>query len=224
MPHPLENLSRATAIWAVIATILSTGWGLDNLAGFAAEPARVALLLMWLALCWYGALAGTRTSNASGKIEIRKHRNVFWLVLPVLIGWFFYLPFADRHRIATSDSVLLRWSGLILFGVAYALRVESIRAQGAQFSCAVAIQEQHRLTTNGPYRWVRHPAYTGVIGIMAGLSLVFANPPAAAIMSMLVWIWMESRIRDEEKLLQQEFGSEFSRYAQRTKKLIPFLY
>jgi protein-S-isoprenylcysteine O-methyltransferase Ste14 len=184
----------------------------------------LALLLIWLVLSWYGALAGTRTGNASGKIEIRKHRNVFWFVLPMLIAWFFYLPFADRHRIATSSSVLLRWLGLALFGVAYWLRVESIRAQGQQFSCAVAIQEQHRLTTSGPYRWVRHPAYTGVIGIIAGLSLVFANPPAAAIMSLLVWIWMETRIRDEEKLLQQEFGSEFNRYAQRTRKLIPFLY
>ena len=71
---------------------------------------------------------------------------------------------------------------------------------------------------------MRHPAYTGVIGIIAGASLVFANPLAAVVMTGLVWVWMEMRIRDEEKLLLEEFGLEFSRYARQTRKLIPFVY
>jgi len=225
MPQSLANrLAHATITWLVIAVVLWTGWGWDDGTGFLAEPARSALLLVWLGLCWYGAQANTRTSNACGKNEIRKHRQVFWLVLPVLIGWFVYLPYADRHQIATSNSAFVRWLGLAIFGVAYWLRIESIRAQGPQFSCAVAIQEQHRLTTNGPYRWMRHPAYTGVIGIIAGASLVFANPLAAVVMTGFVWFWMETRIRDEERLLLEEFGLEFSRYARQTRKLIPFVY
>jgi protein-S-isoprenylcysteine O-methyltransferase Ste14 len=225
MAQSLANrLVHATIIWLAIALILWAGWGWDDRTGFIAEPARPALLLVWLGLCWYGALANTRTSNACGKNEIRKHRQVFWFVLPILIGWFVYLPYADRHQIATSSSAFLRWLGLAIFGIAYGLRIESIRAQGTQFSCAVAIQEQHRLTTSGPYRWMRHPAYTGVIGIIAGASLVFANPLAAVVMTGLVWVWMEMRIRDEEKLLLEEFGLAFSCYARQTRKLIPFVY
>jgi protein-S-isoprenylcysteine O-methyltransferase Ste14 len=204
--------------------LLWTGWGWDDGTGFISEPARATLLFVWLGLCWYGALANTRTSHASGKNEIRKHRRVFWVVLPALIAWFVYLPYADRHQIATTDSTVLRWFGLALFGVTYWLRIESIRAQGPQFSCAVSIQQEHRLATSGPYRWMRHPAYTGAIGTIAGLSLVFGNPAAAAIMTGLVWIWMETRIRDEEKLLLAEFGLEFSRYVRQTRKLIPFVY
>jgi len=225
MPQSLANrLAHATITWLFIALVLWTGWGWDDGTGFIAEPARPALLLAWLGLCWYGAQANTRTSNSCGKNEIRKHRQVFWFVLPVLIGWFVYLPYADRYQIATSSSTVLRWLGLVIFGIAYGLRIESIRAQGPQFSCAVAIQEQHRLTISGPYRWMRHPAYTGVIGIIAGASLVFANPLAAVVMTGLVWVWMEMRIRDEEKLLLEEFGLEFSRYARQTRKLIPFVY
>jgi protein-S-isoprenylcysteine O-methyltransferase len=212
-------------IWLVIVVILWTCWGWDDhRGGFTTEPARASLLLVWLGLCSYGAQANTRTSNASGNNEIRKHRRVFWYMLPALIAWFVYLPYADRHQIATTDSTALRWLGLAIFGSAYWLRIESIRAQGPQFSCAVSVQEQHHLTMSGPYRWMRHPAYTGVIGIIAGLSLVFANPMAAVIMTGLVWIWMETRIRDEEKLLLAEFGLEFSRYVQQTRKLIPFVY
>jgi protein-S-isoprenylcysteine O-methyltransferase Ste14 len=225
MPQSLTNrLTHATIIWLVIALVLCTGWGWDDRTGFTAEAARPALLFVWLGLCWYGAEANTRTSNACGKNEIRKHRRIFWFVLPMLIAWFVYLPYADRHQIATASSRLLRWLGLAVFGTAYWLRIESIRAQGPQFSCAVAIQERHRLTTSGPYRWMRHPAYTGVIGIVAGASLVFANPLAAVLMTGLVWVWMETRIRDEEKLLLEEFGLEFSRYARQTRKLVPFVY
>lgn len=225
MPQSLANrMAHSTITWLVIALVMWTGWGWDDGTRFIAEPARLALLLIWLGLCWYGAQANTRTSHACGKNEIRKHRQVFWFVLPVLIGWFVYLPYADRHQIATSSSTFLRWLGLGIFGIAYWLRIESIRAQGPQFSCAVAIQEQHRLTTGGPYRWMRHPAYTGVIGIIAGTSLVFANPLAALVMTGLVWVWMETRIRDEERLLLKEFGIEFSHYAQQTWKLIPFVY
>lgn len=225
MPQSLASrLLHATITWLVIALILWTGWGWDDRTSFAAEPARSALLLAWLGLCWYGAQANTRTSTACGKNEIRKHRKVFWFLTPVLLGWFLYLPLADRHHIATSNAAFVRWLGLAVFGIAYWLRIESIRAQGPQFSCAVAIQEEHRLTTSGPYRWMRHPAYTGVIGIVAGTSLVFANPLAAVIMTGIVWAWMEMRIRDEEKLLLAEFGQEFSRYAQQTRKLIPFVY
>jgi protein-S-isoprenylcysteine O-methyltransferase Ste14 len=225
MPQSLASrLVQATITWLVIALVLGTGWGWDDRPGFTAEPARLALLLVWLGLSWYGAQANTRTSSACGKNEIRKHRKVFWYLIPILLGWFVYLPFADRHHLATSESTILRWLGLAIFGVGYWLRIESIRAQGQQFSCAVAIQEEHRLTTNGPYRWIRHPAYTGVIGIVAGTSLVFANPIAAVGIAGVVWAWMEMRIRDEEKLLLAEFGSEFSRYAQRTRKLIPFVY
>ena len=115
----------------------------------------------------------------AGRMRFGNIVRSFWFVLPVLIAWFVYLPYADRHQIATSSSAFLRWLGLAVFGITYWLRIESIRAQGPQFSCAVSIQERHRLTTSGPYRWMRHPAYTGVIGIIAGASLVFANPVAA---------------------------------------------
>ncbi|HEX2520541.1 MAG TPA: hypothetical protein VHP35_00345, partial [Terriglobia bacterium] len=123
MPQSLLNrVARATITWLVIALVLFTGWGWDDRAGFAAKAARPTLLLVWLGLCWYGALANTRTSNACGKNEIRKHRQVFWFVLPALISWFVYLPYADRHEIATSSSTLLRWLGLVVFGIAYWLR------------------------------------------------------------------------------------------------------
>ena len=138
--------------------------------------------------------------------------------------WLCYLPYADRHGIGTFDVATVRWIGWVIFVLSYWLRIEAIRAQGSQFSCAVSIQSGHRLAVTGPYRWARHPAYTGVIGVFLGLSLVFANPIVGVVITAVVWFWMETRIWDEEKLLAQEFGASYSNYASKTSKLIPFIY
>ena len=65
---------------------------------------------------------------------------------------------------------------------------------------------------------------SGVIGVVLGLSLVFANPIVGTAMTVLVWFWMETRIWDEEKLLTAEFGGSYTDYAHKTRKLIPFIY
>jgi protein-S-isoprenylcysteine O-methyltransferase len=220
----MSKFLRGTVTWLVIMLILISGWGWDDLKGFAGEWPRLLLPVAWLTLSLYGVCANTRTSGSPGKNEIRRHRQVFFAILPLLIAWFIYLPYADRHRLESSSSPVFRWMGLLVFTASYWLRIESIRAQGGQFSYAVAIQQKHRLTTGGPYRWMRHPAYTGVIGIVFGLSLIFAHVPLAVAMSALVWLWMETRIWDEEKLLLAEFGRDYSQYIQKTRKLIPFVY
>jgi protein-S-isoprenylcysteine O-methyltransferase Ste14 len=103
-------------------------------------------------------------------------------------------------------------------------RIEAIRAQGKQFSLAVAVQEGHKLATHGPYRLVRHPAYTGVIGMVLGLSLVFASVRVGLIMTLVTWFWLRARMRDEEKLLMEEFGEEYAVYRKKTPTFVPFIY
>lgn len=129
----------------------------------------------------------------------------------------------DRRVLGTVNSEVVRWAGLSVFAASLLLRIESIRAQGKQFSMHVALQEGHKLATGGPYRWVRHPAYLGVIGMVLGLSLLFGNVLLAVLMTVINTLWLNGRMRDEEMLMQEEFGSEFSRYRARTKKLIPFV-
>jgi len=146
------------------------------------------------------------------------------LIFPVLSVWFIALPAADRHGVWIVNSEGVRWTGLALFAASLLLRIESIRAQGKQFTMHVAVQEGHRLATEGPYRWVRHPAYLSVIGMVLGISLVFGNILLGLIMTVINAVWLNGRMRDEEMLMLEEFGERFSRYRQNTKKLVPFVY
>ena len=220
----VSRLVRALMIWVVLMALMLSAWGWNRLAGFGTEWPRLLLPLVWLIFSLYGAWRNTQTSSSRGKNEVRSHRRIFLLLLPVFVLWFFYLPYSDRGHDTVFSSTLLRWVGLFFFAIALLLRIEAIRVQGKQFSCAVTIQDGHRLALRGPYRWIRHPAYLGVIGMFCGLSWVFARFELGLLMALLVWLWMESRIRDEEKLLLEEFGRDYARYRMKTAKLVPFVY
>jgi protein-S-isoprenylcysteine O-methyltransferase Ste14 len=100
----------------------------------------------------------------------------------------------------------------------------AIVSLGKQFTIPVAIVIDHKLITHGVYRFVRHPAYSGIVLCLFGLGLSFENwirviilvvPPAAALLY---------RIHVEEKVLIRHFGSEYEEYVRRTKRLIPGIY
>jgi protein-S-isoprenylcysteine O-methyltransferase Ste14 len=70
---------------------------------------------------------------------------------------------------------------------------------------------------------VRHPRYLGVILLMLGIALVFRSWWALLLVLALslVLLW---RIQDEEKLLQEEFGSFWEAYAKKSWRLVPLVY
>lgn len=220
----MKRLFRAFTIWMVLTILMFSAWGWNRILGFREELPRLLLPLAWLIFSLYGAWNDTQTTRSAGKNEVRRHRKIFLFLLPVFVLWFFYLPYSDHDKDDSLSSTTLRWVGLSLFTCSLLLRIEAIRAQGRQFSCAVSIQAGHQLTVQGPYRWIRHPAYLGVIGMFCGLSWVFARFKLGLLMALLVWLWMESRIRDEEKLLLQEFGDAYTSYRRKTAKLVPLVY
>jgi protein-S-isoprenylcysteine O-methyltransferase Ste14 len=219
-----RRIGVAIIVWTLLSLVLLSGWGWDGLGAFAESWPRGLVLPVWLALSIYGAWCDTRTSRSGGKREIRRHRRALRVVFPILFAWFIALPMADRRAVGTVKGEVIPWVGLLLFAASLLLRIESIRAQGKQFSMHVAVQEGHKLATGGPYRWIRHPAYLGVIGMVFGLSLVFGNVLLGVLMTVINTFWLNGRMRDEEMLMQEEFGGEFSHYRARTKKLIPFVY
>lgn len=94
---------------------------------------------------------------------------------------------------------------------------------GKQFSIQVTVQENHQLVTDGPYRFLRHPRYLGIIMFNLGIALVYRSWMAMILVAALtlVLLW---RIHDEESLMHQEFGADWDVYARKSWHLIPFVY
>ncbi|MBV8857666.1 MAG: isoprenylcysteine carboxylmethyltransferase family protein [Acidobacteria bacterium] len=99
--------------------------------------------------------------------------------------------------------------------------VAAARTLGRQWSFAARVIEGHRLVTEGPYSLVRHPIYTGMLGMLlatcAATTLPLAVPFALAVFVAGTLV----RVRSEEKLLRETFGAEFDAYARRVGAFIP---
>ncbi|MDD9940487.1 MAG: isoprenylcysteine carboxylmethyltransferase family protein, partial [Myxococcales bacterium] len=114
--------------------------------------------------------------------------------------------------------------GALLIVTGAALRLWAIITLGRFFSARVALQEQHRLVREGPYRWIRHPSYTGALLLLLGAPLLLQTPVSLGIAATALGIAYFRRITAEEALLRTHFGNAFECYERETKRLIPLLW
>lgn len=101
------------------------------------------------------------------------------------------------------------------------LRAWAILELGRFFSRVVQIAEDHRLITGGPYRWIRHPAYTGMLIMDSCIVLGLGTWAGALLMLVAVLIPTLYRIRIEEEALLEALGEEYRAYVQRSWRLVP---
>jgi protein-S-isoprenylcysteine O-methyltransferase Ste14 len=88
----------------------------------------------------------------------------------------------------------------------------------------VTIEADQRVITAGPYRWVRHPAYSGNLLTYGGLGLALGSWVSAAVVLTVTFVGPLPRIKLEERTLEQAFGSAYVDYERATARLIPHLW
>jgi protein-S-isoprenylcysteine O-methyltransferase Ste14 len=216
------NLVRLAVI--IVSAVLFYGLaiaGFGSAAAFFANPARLALMIVGLALFVAARFAGGNLS--AGEREDRGNRWVVgaFTIVGLLLG---YTPaLSDRYDILTLDGEGVRWIGVALFAIGGALRLAPVFVLGPRFSGLVAIQTDHRLVTNGIYRFIRHPSYLGLIMTTFGWALAFRSL-IGLLLAVLVVPILVARIRAEEALLLSHFGAEYEAYRARAWRMIPWLY
>jgi protein-S-isoprenylcysteine O-methyltransferase len=92
---------------------------------------------------------------------------------------------------------------------------------GKHFSRTVMITSDQRLITAGPYRLLRHPAYTGMIIMDAAIVLGLGTWVGALVMLIVMLLPTLYRIRVEERVLESAFGEQYLDWARRTWRLFP---
>jgi protein-S-isoprenylcysteine O-methyltransferase Ste14 len=96
------------------------------------------------------------------------------------------------------------------------------RALGRQWRIDAGLSADHELITSGPYRFVRHPIYTSMLGVLLGTGLL-STPWWLLLPSLLLFvIGTEIRVRIEDNLLASQFGDRFTEYQKRIPANIPF--
>ncbi len=179
-------------------------------------------------LCFLYALseAGLLWLKRSGKKTADADRgslSLMWVVISVSMAAAFSCANA-LPQLALGAAGSWRLAGVVVFVAGVGVRWYAILCLGRFFTVNVAIATDHQLIEAGPYRWLRHPSYTGALLAFLGLGLCFDNWVSLAALLVPVSVVFWWRMRIEEAALLGTFGERYRDYMRRTRRLIPFIY
>jgi protein-S-isoprenylcysteine O-methyltransferase len=168
-------------------------------------------------------VAATRHSTAAASRADRGSLPVLSVVIPLSIVLALYETTTAPQTTFAVDRTLYIVA-IALFGAGLALRWYAIIHLGRFFTVDVAIAEGHRVIDTGPYRFVRHPSYTGALLAFAGLGLLTGNAVSLALFLVPTCAAYLYRIHVEEAALRGSIGDAYVEYSARTARLLPGIY
>ncbi len=123
-----------------------------------------------------------------------------------------------------SSPIKIDWIsilGLSMMSFGLAFRLWAIKTLKDAFSATVQIKKGQSLITSGPYKWFRHPSYTGAWILMLGDAILLKSWPSIIIMGVIMlWVY-NKRIETEEQTLANAFGIDYIKHERNTWKMLP---
>jgi protein-S-isoprenylcysteine O-methyltransferase Ste14 len=181
--------------------------------------------LVWLCI-WIGWPIYEYARGKSKRVVRTGRGNALSGVLLIAAFLVFQIPFTGDLTFLSVGLVpavaLVVLLGIVLAVAGLAFSIWARLYLGTNWSGSAKLKQGQELVTSGPYSVVRNPIYLGLTIAMVGTGLVFGGYRVIlAIVIILIFSWL--RIRAEERLLSDQFGSEFARYKQSVKAFLPGL-
>ncbi len=187
---------------------------------------ELAIRVLWCVVLGYWLWAARTVKGAQRKEPAFKRLYAYWLPLIVaalLLGpgpWFGH-SLLGASLMSTTIFSAIGAVALAIFGAI--LAIYSRVLLGRNWSATVQLKESHELITGGPYRWIRHPIYTGFLMIFLGHALLIGEwRGLLAVAIVFASFWRKLRL--EESWLIEHFGERYRAYQSCTKALLPGLF
>lgn len=235
----LKPILQSALTLSFYLALLLLGWGIDDVAGYFANPVRAGVVAVLVAQAIFRVVRSFLPNRVpQHRLE---HIGVYHLQLIALETVYVVAPFCDRRELTVMAEPARGWGlALVLAGVLLAIwavltwpprlvmvdtlnelspehalsgypgAADRLRGDGADFFC-------------GPFRWLRFPYYAGQILITAGLGLAFRAWAGLLIAALLLVITMV-RARQMDEIYLRHFGAAWGSYMHRTKRLIPAIF
>jgi protein-S-isoprenylcysteine O-methyltransferase Ste14 len=184
------------------------------------KPFLLAAVMGWavFGVYWEKAAGGAAPAKSA---ESRGSRSLHvWLVNVALL--LEILPICGFGRMLPLSSWVMA-TGLAIEAAGLWMAVWARRHLGRNWSGEISVKVDHQLIRSGPYRWLRHPIYTGLLLMYLGVAVVTGEWLAAAgFATAVVAYWRKLRI--EEATLDAAFGPDYGEYRRTTWALVPGLF
>ncbi len=186
-------------------------------------PAATIILALAVAL-WMAEFA-LFPSRKNGRVKNRD--NSFFLLaaaITLAIGLAIVLNRLNLGKIRGGEREVMFALGSLAALAGISLRYWAILKLGRNFSRRIQASPVQELASGGPFRLLRHPAYTGLMLITCGIVLFTTNLPAFILSIPLMLAAIQVRIRREEKFMEEVIGERYRRWKNSRRRLFPFVY
>lgn len=177
---------------------------------------------IWLAWILYWKISAVGVKPAARQ-ETRRQRLSHFVPIwaAVLLFWFpNRFPHLGRQVFPPSEATYLLGTLVLIAGLVFSVWARVVL--GRNWSAEVTVKQDHELIETGPYRWVRHPIYTGMLAGLLG-SAIAQDRWTSFIAVALVFAGFWFKLRREEAWMRETFGERYAAYSERTARLIPFV-
>lgn len=179
---------------------------------------------IWLLFVLYWVWSARKVKAPERREPPLRRFGKYWLPLiaaGALLGPGEWYGGALKWRFLPDDD-MIRSLGCAMALVGVLLAIWSRRMLGTNWSVAVQLKQSHELIERGPYRWMRHPIYSGLLLAFLGTALLIGELRglvALAIIAVSFWF----KLRLEERWLGEQFGAAYADYMRRVRALVPGL-
>ncbi|MGA8115343.1 MAG: isoprenylcysteine carboxylmethyltransferase family protein [Actinocatenispora sp.] len=177
--------------------------------------------------CWFALEVGLLVRDlVRGRARLRHDRGTRLIVtvslgVAMVLGW---SVSGSLPWLATPVRGAFAAAGVALIWIGLAVRVWAVLTLGGAFSTYVQVDGDQQVVTRGPYRWVRHPSYTGLLLICLGFGIGAGNWLSLVICAVVPPLGLLPRIAVEEAELLRVLGERYRSYQQTTRRLVPGLW
>lgn len=166
-----------------------------------------------------------RNQNIEDSVRAETGNRSFWWILPGFLAIFFAPPLEFLYLPTwLPRGTNMELAGLVIILLGLLLRVWTRLTIGTMYSGYLRVKVGHVLVTDGPYRFVRHPGYSGLLLMALGLCIGYSSLIGLIAIPILLIPGLSFRMKVEERMLSEEFRDDYWAYARRAKKLIPGIW
>jgi protein-S-isoprenylcysteine O-methyltransferase Ste14 len=166
-----------------------------------------------------------RNQSIEDSVRAETGNQSFWWILPGFLAIFFAPPLEFLNLPAwLPRGTGMELAGLVVILLGLLLRVWTRLTIGAMYSGYLRVKVDHVLVTDGPYRFARHPGYSGFLLMALGLRIGYSSLIGLIAIPILLIPGLSFRMRVEERLLSEQYRDDYWAYARRAKKLIPGIW
>lgn len=179
------------------------------------------LLILFMVIRAPFIYSRARTEKKVNKTTLIDRTLILLFTLGMAVVPLIYIitPFFDTCSLGWPD--VLRISGIFLYLFSLFCIFFIHLALGKNWSMQLALCEEHKLITTGPYRYIRHPMYTAFCGMMVGQLFLTSNWFVGCFGLATLLLFLGIRIPKEERMMAEQFGDEYRVYSSQTGMLFP---